>query len=134
MSQTEDQKPTGGAGWTKKKSNKIVLVSSDSYSGSVTLFALLVSSDFRITNARIMGPTCIGLSKLDFPEAKDEQHELLENYHHIFSLPGDRIESTDVLTHNIPIEPSVPPIYVPSYRAPHAQRAVLDQSVKDVRL
>ncbi len=72
------------------------------------------------------------IAGIDFPEAKDKLRGLLDKYHHIISLPGDPAGSTDVLKHNIPINPNVPPIYVPSYRTPHAQRAILDQAIKDM--
>ncbi len=72
------------------------------------------------------------LDDIEFPEAKEQLHQLLQTYHSTVSLPGDPIGSTNALKHHIPVDPTVPSIYIPSYRAPHAQRTILDQAVKDM--
>lgn len=72
------------------------------------------------------------LEDLAFPEAREKLHNLLETYHSIVSLPDDPIGSTNVLTHSIPVDPNTNPIYVPAYRTPHSQRAILDTAVKDM--
>ncbi len=81
---------------------------------------------------RVRVATLPCLDKINFPEAKDELHALLIKYHQILSLPGDPVGTINVLIHHIPIDANACPVHMPSYRVPHAQRAVIDQAVQDM--
>ncbi len=62
----------------------------------------------------------------------DGLEKLLTKYHAVISLPGDPLESTNAIKHEIPLKDDAAPVYISAYRYPHAHRVVIDRLVKDM--
>ncbi len=69
---------------------------------------------------------------VDYPEGKNELLDLLASYRKAVALPGEPLGVTSHVSHHIAMKPDTNPVYIPSYRLPHSQRAVVDGLVKDM--
>ena len=69
---------------------------------------------------------------VDYPELKAPLLDLLNRHRDVIALPGERLGSTDCAEHYIKLKPDSSPVYVPAYRLPHSQRAVVDQQIRDM--
>ena len=67
---------------------------------------------------------------IDYPQGKTRRLELLADYRHIVALPGETLGQTDLTFHHIALKEGTNPIYVPAYRLPHSQRAVVQDMVQ----
>ncbi len=68
----------------------------------------------------------------DYPEGKNELLDLLASYRNAVALPGEPLGVTSHVSHHIALKPDTNPVYIPSYRLPHGQRAVVDGLVKNM--
>ena len=79
------------------------------------------------------GPTLSSLvNVVDYSEQKHLLLDLLHEYRDAIALPGETLGSTDHTEHRIPLKPNTKPVYVPAYRLPHSQRAIVDENVKQL--
>ena len=57
---------------------------------------------------------------------------LLANHKSALALPGESLGVTERITHSITLKPDARPSYVPSYRLPHSQRAVVKDKIDKI--
>ncbi|RUM27774.1 MAG: hypothetical protein DSY32_05100, partial [Aquifex sp.] len=69
---------------------------------------------------------------VDYPEMKHSLLELLGQYRDVIALPGEPLGVTDRMVHHIRLKPDTKPVYIPAYRLPHSQKAVVENMVKDM--
>ena len=62
---------------------------------------------------------------LDFPSEKSRLLDLLVKHKPAVALPDEPLGVTNRITHHIQLQPNTRPSFVPSYRLPHSQRAVV---------
>ncbi len=68
---------------------------------------------------------------VDYTEGKNELLDPLASYRKVVALPGEPLGVTSHVSHHIALKPDTNPVYIPSYRLPYSQRAVVDGLVKD---
>ncbi len=67
----------------------------------------------------------------DYPEVQPRLLNLLGKYRSAIALPGENLGVTHTAKHRIVLTAGAQPSYVPSYRLPYSQRAVVDGLIKD---
>lgn len=67
----------------------------------------------------------------DYPEAKPRLLDLLTKYRNVVALPGENLGVTHTAQHHIVLKADAQPSYVPTYRLPHSQRAVVEGLMQD---
>ena len=72
------------------------------------------------------------IASVDFPEAHDKLSDLLNKFQDVIAIPGDTLGSTNVIKHNINLEPGTKAIYVPAYRIPQRHRTAVRESVDEM--
>ncbi|KAK3889412.1 hypothetical protein Pcinc_006591 [Petrolisthes cinctipes] len=65
-------------------------------------------------------------------EGKEELLQLLQGYRKAIALAGEPLGSTDLTSHVIKLKREAQPSYIKSYRLPHSQRQIVDDTVKDM--
>lgn len=66
----------------------------------------------------------------DYPQAKPRLLELLAICRAAVALPGEKVGVTHTGKHSIVLKVGAQPSYVPSYRLPYSQRAVVERLVQ----
>ncbi len=67
---------------------------------------------------------------VDYPEQKHLLLDLLHEYRDAIALPGEPLGSTEHTEHRILLKPNTKPVYIPAYRLPHSQRAIVDKNIR----
>lgn len=62
-------------------------------------------------------------------ETERAVHRLLEEYHDVFHIEGDRNTHTEITHHHIPLKMGTKPIFTPQYRIPQAHKEIIDQHI-----
>ena len=68
------------------------------------------------------------------PHAHSQLIDILLQTHNTIAIEGDKLGSTNLITHHIPVKPNTEPIYIPAYRFPHSKRKILDNIIEDMLL
>ena len=66
------------------------------------------------------------------PHAHAKLIDMLLQTHNILAIEGDKLGTTNLVTHHIPVKDGTKPIYIPAYRFPHSKRALLDNIIDDM--
>lgn len=72
------------------------------------------------------------LRATDRPELEPQLTKLLAKYRKTVALPGDALGKTNILQHNIKLQPGTQPIYIPAYRLPHSKVEVAEKLVQEM--
>ena len=93
-----------------------------------------VSSDLSTTDPASYQRTHLDshVKVVDHPELKPPLLDLLSRHRDVIALPGEPLGSTECAEHYIKLKPGSSPVYVPAYRLPHSQRAVVDQQIREM--
>ena len=67
----------------------------------------------------------------DYPEVKPRLLDLLAKHRNAVALPGESLGVTHTAKHSIVLKEGTQPSYVPSYRLPYSQRAVVEGLMND---
>ncbi len=65
------------------------------------------------------------------PDLEQELINLLLKHKAAVALPGDALGKTDLLKHQIKLNPGTQPIYIPSYRLAHSKLATVDKLINE---
>ena len=68
----------------------------------------------------------------DFPDVNANLLHLLAKHRHALALPSEPLGVTDLISHRIDLKPGTRPVYVPSYRFAHSQKAVAQKHVDEM--
>ena len=68
----------------------------------------------------------------DYPELKENMVSMLEQFRDVVALPGEPLGLTALTEHHIKLKPNTSPVYIPAYRLPHSQRAIVDKQVAEL--
>lgn len=79
------------------------------------------------------GPTLGSLvNVVDYPEMRPALLDLLGKYRNVLAFPGEPLGVTAKAKHHIRLKPNTKPVYIPAYRLPHSQRAIVDDMIHDM--
>lgn len=69
---------------------------------------------------------------VDYPDMRPALLDLLGKYRNVLAFPGEPLGMTDRAKHHIRLKPNTKPVYIPAYRLPHSQRAIVDDMIHDM--
>ncbi len=58
--------------------------------------------------------------------------DLLGKYRNALAFPGEPLGVANKAKHQIRLKPNTKPVYIPAYRLPHSQRAIVDGMIHDM--
>ncbi len=69
---------------------------------------------------------------MGYPELKSSLTDLLGQYRHMLSFPGEPLGINERAVYRIRLKTDTKPVYIPAYRLPHSQRIIVDNMINDM--